>query len=36
VVAALRQSRKVMRLFDWLFASLIAAFALKLVLSRAD
>jgi threonine/homoserine/homoserine lactone efflux protein len=36
VVASLRQSRKVMRGFDWLFAGLIAAFALKLVLSRAE
>jgi threonine/homoserine/homoserine lactone efflux protein len=36
VVASLRQSRKVMRAFDWLFAGLMPAFALKLVLSRAE
>jgi threonine/homoserine/homoserine lactone efflux protein len=36
VVASLRQSRKVMGGFDWLFAGLMAAFALKLVLSRAE
>jgi threonine/homoserine/homoserine lactone efflux protein len=36
VVASLRQSRKVMRAFDWLFAGLMAAFALKLVVSRAE
>jgi threonine/homoserine/homoserine lactone efflux protein len=29
VVASLRQPRKVMRAFDWLFAGLMAAFALK-------
>src|SRR5262249_29547316 len=36
VVAALRRSRRVMRLLDCLFAGLMAAFAVKLVLSRAE
>jgi len=36
VVAALRRSRRVMRLLDCLFAGLMAAFAVRLVLSRAD
>src|SRR5262245_55464535 len=36
VVAALRRSRRVMRLIDYLFAGLMTAFAVKLVFSRAD
>ena len=36
VVATLRRSRRVVRAFDWLFAGLMAALALRLVFSRAD
>jgi len=36
VVATLRRSGRIMRAFDWLFAGLMAALALRLVFSRAD
>jgi len=36
VVATLRRSGRIMRAFDWLFAGLMAALALRLVLSRTD
>jgi threonine/homoserine/homoserine lactone efflux protein len=36
VVAALRRSGRIMRAFDWLFAGLMVALALRLVFSRTD